>query len=101
MPETNYSPESIDAQLLEPPKNYCIILWNDDFTDADFVKTLLINLFGHTSSNAESLVIHIHQHQKAVVATYPKDIAETRAAQATQLSKMYEFPLKVEVQEAG
>ncbi len=78
------------------PRQYQVVIYNDDFTPMDFVVEVLVDIFGKEEAAAVALMLEIHKGQYAVAGVYPKDIAATKAAQAVQWARQEGYPLKVE-----
>lgn len=78
---------------------YDVIMLNDDITTMDFVVRVLMRVFHKRQEVAQSLMMKIHLEGSAVVGTYSKDIAESKAQLTMQLAKAEGFPLKVTVKE--
>ena len=99
MPKTQTKQENtIQFKVKEPPM-YDVIMLNDDVTTMDFVVRVLIRVFHKSEEVAQSLMIKIHLEGSAVVGTYSKDIAMSKAQLTMQLAKAEGFPLKVIVKE--
>lgn len=79
---------------------YNVIIHNDSVTTFEFVMSILQELFDHDVSSAAKTTRLIHVSGKAIVATYPKDIAEDKVAQAASLSLEAGFPLQIEAVES-
>ena len=92
--------ERVDVEeetAVEPPHQWNVILHNDDFTPFDFVVALLCQLFGYKRMAAFRKAKEINDGGatgKAVIATYPKAIAEAKAGEVYAISQQYGFPLK-------
>jgi ATP-dependent Clp protease adaptor protein ClpS len=78
---------------VERPKLYKVILLNDDFTPREFVVTVLEAEFKLSGDQAHRVMITAHQRGVCVVAVFAKDIAETKAARATDAGKAKGYPL--------
>jgi len=78
----------------EPPM-YRVILYNDDFTPRTFVVEILVMLFHKGVTEATELMWRVHHGQRGVAGIYPREIAETKVAAATELAREYGFPLKL------
>lgn len=78
------------------PRQYQVVIYNDDFTPMDFVVEILVRIFDKEESAAVALMLEIHKGKYAVAGIYPKDIAKTKAAQAVQWAREEGYPLKVE-----
>lgn len=75
------------------PKLHKVILLNDDYTPREFVVKVLESVFGLGEPQAESIMMTAHQKGAAVIAVYTKEIAETKADEAIELSQQFGFPL--------
>lgn len=78
---------------------YDVIMLNDDVTTMDFVVRVLMRVFHKSKEIAQSLMMKIHLEGSAVVGTYSKDIAQSKAQLTMQLAKDEGYPLKVTVKE--
>lgn len=67
------------------PKNYNVIMWNDDVTPMDFVVIVLMEAFGKNMNEAINIMISIHNSDKGLVGTYPMDEAYSRVDTAENL----------------
>ncbi|MEL6818207.1 MAG: ATP-dependent Clp protease adapter ClpS [Pseudomonadota bacterium] len=83
---------------VEKPKLYKVLLLNDDYTPRDFVVQILKAEFRVTDDEAYNIMITAHQKGLCVVAVYTKDVAETKAARATDMAKEFGFPLMFETE---
>ena len=91
--------ERTDSRLKEP-KQYNVIMINDDFTTMEFVVALLIDVFHKDELTAQAIMMNIHKNGQAVVGKYPYDIAVTKTRIALDRAKEQGFPLRVTVEEA-
>lgn len=82
------------------PKQYVVVLVNDDFTPMDFVIQIMMQVFGKTAAEAEQVTMEIHNKGKGVAGIYTHEIAEMKALQVESAARQYEFPLKAEVSAA-
>ncbi|MCW8885161.1 MAG: ATP-dependent Clp protease adapter ClpS [Motiliproteus sp.] len=85
---------------LKPPSMYKVILLNDDYTPMDFVVEVLKVFFNMEQEKATQIMLAIHTQGRAVCGVYPRDIAETKAAQVNQYSRQSQHPLLCEVDKA-
>lgn len=92
MPQTTTTPRS--KTQVERPKLYKVILLNDDFTPRDFVVSVLAAVFRMTESEALGVMMTAHRKGACVVAVFTKEVAETKAEQATEMGKSNGFPLR-------
>ena len=93
MPEIITAPKPATATRTERPKLYKVILLNDDFTPRDFVVSVLKAVFRMTESEALGVMLTAHRKGACVVAVYTKEVAETKADQATEMGRSKGYPL--------
>ncbi len=77
----------------ERPKLYKVILLNDDYTPREFVVKVLEAVFRMNESQAYRVMMTAHQRGACVIAVYTRDVAETKAKEATELGKQKGYPL--------
>jgi len=85
-------------QILKTPKNYHVILLNDEVTPMDFVIEILVKIFKHKPETAKDLTIKIHNEGSAVCGVYTYEIAEQKGTEATNESRSRGFPLQVKIE---
>ena len=81
---------------IKVPRQYQVLIYNDDFTPMDFVVEVLMQIFDKEEAAATSLMLSVHQGSYAVAGVYPRDIACTKAAEAVRWAREEGYPLKVE-----
>jgi len=86
-PDTKVQPKT------ERPKLYKVILLNDDYTPREFVTVVLMSVFRMSESRAHSVMMTAHQLGACVVATFTKDVAETKATEAIEMGRRKGHPL--------
>ena len=67
----------IEEKKNKKPDLYKLILLNDDFTTMDFVVKILIMFLNKTSTEAQSLMLKVHNEGSAVCGLFPIDVAKT------------------------
>ena len=82
------------------PKQYLVIMHNDDFTPMDFVVDILINIFQKKHEEAVSIMLQIHKGSRGVVGTYPYDIAKSKAEKAMAAAREEGYPFRITVEES-
>jgi ATP-dependent Clp protease adaptor protein ClpS len=88
----------IEERLLERvqtrrPRLHRVILLNDDFTPREFVVSVLASVFRMTRSEANGVMLTAHRRGVCVVGVFTREIAETRANQATDMGRREGYPL--------
>ncbi len=87
-------------ERVREPGQYNVIMFNDDFTTMEFVVRILISIFHKDEATAEMLMLMVHERGRAVIGTYPHDIAVTKVSQALSRARDEGFPFKMQVEEA-
>ena len=77
------------------PKNYAVIMHNDEVTTMDFVVEVLKNIFFKTPDQAHDLMMEVHTQGSAVVGVYTYDIAVSKALKTMRIAAGNNFPLKL------
>jgi ATP-dependent Clp protease adaptor protein ClpS len=86
-------PDTVAKPKTQQPKLYKVILINDDYTPREFVVQVLKAVFRTTEDQAYRIMMTAHQKGVCVVATYTRDIAESKATEATDMGRSNGFPL--------
>ena len=93
MPDIVTKPRTRTKTKVERPKLHKVILVNDDYTPREFVVTVLKGVFKMSEDQAYKVMITAHRRGVCVVAVYTKDVAETKATEATDAGKSAGYPL--------
>ncbi|MBV1859520.1 MAG: ATP-dependent Clp protease adapter ClpS [Nannocystaceae bacterium] len=75
------------------PRMYSVVIHNDDYTPMDFVVRLLETVFHRNESEANAIMLHIHNRGQGVAGVYTHEIAETKVAQVHMLARKNDHPL--------
>jgi ATP-dependent Clp protease adaptor protein ClpS len=86
-PRTKVKPKT------QRPRLHKVILVNDDFTPREFVVTVLKGVFRMSEDEAYKVMMTAHRRGTCVVAVYTKDVAETKATEATDEGRRAGYPL--------
>lgn len=82
------------------PKQYHVIMLNDDFTSMEFVVQILVDIFHKDLLSAEQIMLGVHRGGRAIVGTYSYDIAATKVNAATARAKAEGYPFRMLIEEA-
>jgi ATP-dependent Clp protease adaptor protein ClpS len=82
----------VKAKTQRPPL-YKVILLNDDYTPREFVVLVLKAVFRMNADQARRVMMTAHTKGVCVIAVYTRDVAETKAKEATELGKSKGYPL--------
>ena len=90
---TNTTPKAKVELKTERPKLHKVILVNDDYTPREFVVIVLKAEFRISEDQAMRVMMTAHRRGACVVAVYTKDVAETKATNATDAGRKQGYPL--------
>ena len=93
MIDTVVKPRTKAKTKTERPKLHKVILVNDDYTPREFVVLVLKAVFRMNADQAYRVMMTAHQRGACVIAVYARDVAETKAKEATELGKQKGYPL--------
>jgi ATP-dependent Clp protease adaptor protein ClpS len=93
MSQTVVTPRTKVKSKTERPKLWKVILLNDDYTPREFVVHVLKAVFRMNESQAYRVMMTAHQRGACVIAVFTKDVADTKAKEATELGKSKGYPL--------
>jgi ATP-dependent Clp protease adaptor protein ClpS len=92
-PSTIVRPRTKPRTKTKRPPLYKVILLNDDFTPREFVVQVLKAVFRMNAERAYHVMMTAHRKGACVIAVYTRDVAETKAKEATELGKSKGYPL--------
>jgi ATP-dependent Clp protease adaptor protein ClpS len=93
MSETVSPPRGKVQLKTERPRLHKVILVNDDYTPREFVVMVLKAVFRMTVEQSYRVMLTAHQRGTCVVAVFTKDVAESKATEATDLGREAGYPL--------
>ena len=93
MNDTVTKPRTRTRTKIERPRLHKVILLNDDYTPREFVVAVLKAVFRMNESQAYKVMVTAHQRGACVVAVFTRDIAESKATEATELGRSKGYPL--------
>lgn len=86
---------------LKRPPMFRVVMLNDDYTPMEFVVDVLQQFFGMGREQATRIMLTVHTEGRAACGTYPRDIAETKAAQVNRYARDHQHPLLCEIEAVG
>lgn len=89
-----------NKQQTRTPKQYKVLLLNDDYTPMDFVIFVLMRFFRKTIDEAESIMWKVHKEGVGLAGIYSYEIAETKVAQVVRVARAEGHPLRCTMEEA-
>jgi ATP-dependent Clp protease adaptor protein ClpS len=85
---------------VQKPKQYKVVLLNDDYTPMNFVIEILMAIFGMDIISAQQLTMQIHTQNQGIAGIYTREIAVTKMNETIMTSRKYGHPLQAIVEEA-
>jgi ATP-dependent Clp protease adaptor protein ClpS len=76
------------------PRQYKVLLLNDDYTPMDFVVEVLMRFFRKSELEATRIMLQVHHEGVGVCGVYPFEIAETKVNQVMQAAAEEGHPLQ-------
>lgn len=88
-----------EVQKVVPPPLYKVVLLNDDFTPMEFVVMVIQEFFHKDSETATRIMLQVHIEGKGVCGVYTHDVAATKVAQVSEISRKSGHPLQCMMEE--
>jgi ATP-dependent Clp protease adaptor protein ClpS len=94
MSDIDTKPQTVERTKTKQPPLYKVILLNDDYTPREFVVVVLKAVFRMTEEQSYRVMMTAHQRGACVVATYTRDIADSKASEANDMARSAGHPLE-------
>ncbi len=102
MAKTHTAPQHDNDILLEEelrePRQYRVLLHNDDYTSMNFVVHVLTNIFRKSAHEATQIMLAVHERGVGICGIYTHEIAETKVIQVRNLAREAGYPLRCTVE---
>jgi ATP-dependent Clp protease adaptor protein ClpS len=82
------------------PKQYKVLMLNDDYTPMEFVVMVLKRFFRMDLEQATRVMLHVHQKGVGVCGVFPYEVAETKVTQVMDYARANQHPLQCTLEEA-
>ena len=89
---------AVEDQLQEP-RQFKVLLHNDDYTSMDFVVEVLMNVFGKSENEAFAIMMSVHEKGIGLCGIYTAEVAETKVQIVHQMARARSFPLRCTMEE--
>ena len=96
--ETSGSVAEKSKIKVKKPKQYKVIMHNDDYTTMEFVLSVLVNIFKKEIKEANKIMMDVHEKGIGIAGIYTYDIAMTKVTKAMNLAKEEGFPFKLTIE---
>lgn len=84
---------------LQEPRQFRVLLHNDDYTTMDFVVRVLRTVFKKSPDEATRIMFKVHEEGVGVCGIYPAELAETKVTMVRVLARGEGFPLRSSMEE--
>ena len=92
-------PDVIVEDELKEPRQFKVLLHNDDYTSMDFVVEVLMNVFGKSEAEAYAVMMSVHEKGIGLCGIYTAEVAETKVQIVHQKARARSFPLRCTMEE--
>lgn len=99
MPGTDVQLDEKIKVTITEPKQWKVILLNDDSTPMDFVVGILVEIFKHNLDSANGVMMQVHETGSGIAGIYSFEIGEAKAVEATNQARTNGFPLQIKLEE--
>lgn len=93
-PQLDEEGSILTEDRVDLPKQYKVLLLNDDYTPMDFVVLVLTRFFKKNNQEAEKIMLEVHKKGAGIAGVYTLEVAEMKVMQVNQFARMNEYPLK-------
>lgn len=90
--------QTLERTEIQYPNQYNVVMHNDDTTPMVFVVQVLIEIFGHSMSDAQNIMMTVHEEGAAVAGTYTREIAHQKHNDTQLVCQRNGYELKTTVE---
>lgn len=84
----------------QTPRQYNVILLNDDYSTMDFVIHVLESVFHKSPAEAYGIMMQVHVNGRGLAGVYTYEIAETKVDTVATMARDAGYPLRAIMEEA-
>jgi len=84
---------------LGKPRQFRVLLHNDNYTTMDFVIEILESVFNKNAPEATTIMLNVHKQGIGVCGVFTAEVAETKVAIVHHLARQRSFPLRCSMEE--
>lgn len=98
-PRSDSKPDfSLELDVREP-RQFRVLMHNDDYTTMDFVIETLMGIFGKGLDEATAIMFSVHERGLGTCGVFTEEVAETKVAQVHHRARKAGFPLRCSMEE--
>lgn len=86
---------------MEDPRQFRVLLHNDNYTTMDFVIEVLQSVFNKNAPEATAIMLNVHKQGIGVCGVFTAEVAETKVAIVHHLARQRSFPLRCSMEEVS
>ena len=98
--EPGFQDKTASDTEVQEPRQYRVLLHNDDYTTMEFVVQVLETVFNKSPLEATRIMMSVHRTGIGQCGVYVMQVAETKVAMVQHLAREHGFPLKCSMEEA-
>ena len=87
------------ADDVREPRQFKVLLHNDDYTTMEFVVKVLVVVFHKNENDATQIMLAVHNHGVGVCGEYTAEVAEMKVSMVHRLARENGYPLKCSMEE--
>jgi ATP-dependent Clp protease adaptor protein ClpS len=92
--------EQLDGSTeLSEPRQFRVLLHNDNYTSMDFVVEVLESVFNKNAPEATHIMLNVHKQGVGACGIFTAEVAETKVAIVHHLARQQNFPLRCSMEE--
>lgn len=100
MPEPGQKLQERTRIKPQHPRQFKVVLLNDDYTTMEFVMQVLESVFDKTPAEAYRIMMLVHTNGRGIAGVYTWDVAETKSEEVVTLAREAGYPLQAVTEEA-
>ncbi len=97
--DPGFAPDEALEDDLQEPRQFKVLLHNDDYTSMEFVVEVLMRVFHKSEDEAVRVMMNVHEQGVGLCGIYTAEVAETKVHMVHQMARTRSFPLRCSMEE--
>ena len=93
------APDTHVEEDVREPRRFKVLLHNDNYTTMEFVVRVLVTVFNKNESEANAIMLRVHNNGVGVCGVFTAEVAETKVTRVQMLAREAGYPLKCTMEE--